>query len=93
MAHRALKGKTERNSCKVFLFLLKYKNKIVTRKCIIVCLPVVKEEVLGLLVQFSPLAVMLKVYGWPQCRLASVQLLTEVLQLVTCPFLPFAVSW
>ena len=55
-------------------------------------LPVLKDEVLGLLVQLSPLAVMLKLYGWPQCRSASVQLFTDVLQPVTCPSLPVAVS-
>lgn len=60
--------------------------------CYYMCLPVVKDEVLGLLVQLSPLAVMFKVYGWPQCKLASVQLLAEALQLATCPSRPVAVS-
>lgn len=58
----------------------------------IVSLPVLKDEVRGSLVQLSPLAVMLKLYGWPQCRPARVQLFTEVLQMATCPSLPVAVS-
>lgn len=55
-------------------------------------LPVRKDEMLGWLVQLSPLAVMLMLYGCPQCRSASVQLFTLVLQLTTCPSLPVAVS-
>lgn len=54
--------------------------------------PVLKDEVLGRLVQLSSLAVTLKLYGCPQCRSARVQLFTEVLQLATCPSLPVAVS-
>lgn len=54
--------------------------------------PVVREAVAGSLVQSSPLAVMLRLYDWPQCRSARVQLFTEVLQMLTCPSLPVAVS-
>lgn len=55
-------------------------------------LPVLKVELLGGLVQLSPRAVMLKLYGCPQCRSARVQLFTEVLWFTTCPSIPVAVT-
>lgn len=57
-----------------------------------VSLPDLKEETLGWLVQFSPLAVTLKLYGCPQCRSVRVQLFSVLLQAATCPSLPVAVN-